>query len=311
MKCMKAKVEIVIVIFFGLLVTFWFQLTTFLGALCEFQVLSNEPSPLVVFGIALCFSIIGSGIAIYLLNTSKYTKVGNWVSTNVFTLLLLYTLSNIFCCAVKSTVIWSYERIKELLSLEWTIIGISITIFLVWNVIAIEYLDNKKPQKPTTSSPLSVMRYIQSKSDFTFETKSLLNNINLLLVNILSLLFATAIVYIGTAEASVLNQNMVLLTFFLCTNTVLGLFLDIFKYYFGRRRKLLADAKVTNADIILQNQIKEKTAKVLDSIDVINNLPNTSAEEKEKMTLKILISFLEGFPKASHNLQDENDDSIS
>ena len=287
------------------------QLTTFLGALCEFHVLSNKPSPLVALGIALCFSIIGSGIAICLLNTPKYTKVGNWLSANVFTLSLLYTLSNVFCSAVKSTVIWSYERIKELLSLEWTIIGVSITIFLVWNVIAIEYLDNKKPQKPTDSSPVNVMRYIQSKSDFTFEAKSLLNNINLLLVNVLVLLFATAIVYIGAAEASVLNQNMVLLAFFLCTNTILGLFLDIFKYYFGRRKRLLADAKVTNADIMLQNQIKEEAEKVLDSIDVIDNLSNISAEEKKTMTLKILTSFLEEFPKALYNLQDENNDSTS
>ena len=306
---MKTKIKIVIMTFFGLLAAFWLQLTTLLDALWEFRVLSDEASPLFTFGIALCFSIIGVVIAIYLLNTSKYTKIGNWLSANIFTLLLLYTLSNIFCCAVKSTVIWSYERIKELLSLEWTIIGISITIFLVWNVIAIEYLDNKKPQKPTNSSPINVMRYIQSKSDF--KIKYLLNNINLLLVNVLALLFATAIVYIGTAEASVLNQNMVLLAFFLCTNTILGLFLDIFKYYFEKRKRLLADAKVTNADIMLQNQINEEAEKVLHSIDVIDNLSDTSAEEKEKMILKILTSFLGGFPKASHNLQDKNNDSIS
>lgn len=308
---MKTKTKIVIMTFFGLLVAFWMLSTTLLDALCEFHVLSNKASPLFTFGIALCFSIIGAVIASYLLNTSKYTKIGNWLSANIFTLLLLYTLLNVFCCAAKSTVIWSYERIKELLSLEWTIVGISITIFLVWNVIAIEYLDNKKPQKPTDSSPVKVMRYIQSKSDFTSETKFLRYNINLLLVNVLTLLFATAIVYIGAAEASVLNQNMVLLTFFLCTNTILGLFLDIFRYYFEKSKRLLADAKVTNADIMLQNQIKEEADKVLDSIDVIDNLSNISAEEKEKMKRIILTSFLERFPKVSHNLQDGNNDSIS
>lgn len=308
---MKAKVKIVIISFFGLLFAFWLQLTTILDALCEFHVLSDEPSPLVALGLALCFSIIGAGIAIYLLNTPKYTKVGNWLSANISTLLLLYTLSNIFCCAVKSTVIWSYERIKELLSLEWTIIGVSITIFLIWNVIAIEYLDKKKPQKPTDSSPVNVMMYIQNKSDFTFETKLLLNNINLLLVNVFALLLATAIVYIGTSEATVLNQNMVLLAFFLCANTIIGLFLDIFKYYFEKRKRLLADAKVTNADIVLQNKIKEDAEKVLNSIKVIDNLSNISTEEKEKMTLKILTSFLEESPKESHNFQEKNDDFTS
>lgn len=296
------RIKVIVVTFLISLVAFWLQVTTIGDALYEFHLVSSKPSYLLSLCIGLLPAIICAVITNYLLNTTRYTRIENWLSRNISTLLLVYILTNVFCISIKSTLVWSYAKIKELLALEWTILGISIAIFLIWNVIAIDYLDKKKPQCPADSSQLSTAMYIKKKSDFALEAKLLLSNINLLLVNVLFLLITTILIYIGSSDATVLGQNAVLIALLLCTNTISGLFLDIYKFYFAKKKKLLDENKVTNADITLQNQILNNVEEALTACRAIEKLSGVSDEEKIKLKTKILSPFLGDFSE-DHSVQ--------
>ena len=74
----------------------------------------------------------------------KRSKFSFWIGKNYPKLLTVYLLLNIALVSIKSYASWSTEEIYDVLSIQWTIFGFSLTVFLVWNVV-IEYLKRKQP----------------------------------------------------------------------------------------------------------------------------------------------------------------------
>ena len=290
-KSIGIWIAIFVLVFGGALIFF----LTCLGAFYNFSLISNA---VWIYGsciAAAIFTIVSLAIGAVLIKSKKQTHLGNWLSTNAAKLMLAYILLDVFFVSIKSDIIWSFSDIKEVISLEWTIFGISAAMFLIWNVVAIEYLDKKKPKKPESKRPIIMWRYIQEKGTFYSNASVLLSNINLLSVNLICLIIATILVHVSSCAVTMLNQTMVILVLFLCTNSILGLFLDILKPFNEKKKEMLQETKVTNDDVDLQNKINQQVEKTLTAIEAIEALPNIDQEEKTKLISGIIQNFTDVF----------------
>ena len=224
----------------------------------------------------MIFSICATFIFQTRPNTKKKNRFVNWLSMHsskqvLFTVIFILGLSSL-----ERNVIWTLDELKDVISLEWSIFSISITIFLVWNVLILDYLKRKKPQCPYDSFPTYTWRYIQNKGKFYEKASSLFSSVSLLTVNLISLIVATAMTYISNTGITIWNQNVSIFSFFLCTNTIISLFLDILKPLNEEKSSMLQETKVTGKDIDLQNEIDSqisRTLMLLEEVDKLNNIP--------------------------------------
>ena len=132
----------------------------------EFEVL---PETVCLPASVLFSAVVQIGFIIFWVLTNKYakkTRLKNFLEMNYSYFLLTYLIS-IFCIAsIKSEIVWTLEKLEKILSIEWTIFSISITIFLVWNVLILQFLKNKQPTKGKNSSLIDKIGYIRKKADF-------------------------------------------------------------------------------------------------------------------------------------------------
>lgn len=252
---------------------------------------------LIVAGI---FSIVSLIVVIFLMKSKKKTKIGHWLSINSAKLTLSYILLLFFFSSVKSEVFLTIEDMKELVSLEWVILGISITVFLIWNVVTIEYLQKSKPQKPQNSLPTKIWLYLQKKEDFYSDATSLLSNVYLLLINLTVICIATVNIYVTSRTATIISESIVILGLYLSTNTIIGLILDIFKPFNEKKNAILRETKTTNKDIELQNSISKDGEKLLIAIEAINKLQSIDDEEKNKLKAELLSNYISKYDNESN-----------
>ena len=249
----------------------WVFLTNVLNALNEFWLLQGLRNlPLIL---AAIMSIICSFASVYFSAINRITKLENWLISNVDKMIIIFVLANGFFYSIKSTLTWSFTDIKDLLSLEWTIFGISVTIFIVWMVSVTDYLNPKKPKNPirTSLNPIEMSKFIKDKSLYFPQAKLLLSTIYMLFWNLLFLVF----------------------TLFLCTNTILELMCDLKKFFGEKSDYLLKDARVTNLDIDVQNSIHKRGKDVLIAIEIIDDAVSISEEEKVRLKKALLGQFME------------------
>lgn len=290
----KKSVKLIISVFALSLVGSFVLLVSFLDIFKEFKLITDK-SVVIGAGIAsLAFAIVVLTYTISRIKSERTSKLENWLSNNTAKILLYYIVANIFFVSIRSEVVWTQEEMRNLVSLEWSIFGISITIFLVWNVLVVNYLKEKKPQKPSEVSSVSTLRYILDKSSFYGTATLLFNTVSLLTCNLVLLTLATTMVYMPSDRWIILKQAVVTLVLYFSTNTIIVLFLDIIQPLKEERKVLLEESKVTSKDIETQNRIVEKSNKVFTAIDEIAQLEHLSKEEKDKITMELLRDFLEG-----------------
>ena len=265
----------------------------FLSVFSEFGLITNKT----VFSTAGIASFLSSVVVfvytISRIRSERTTKFENWLSNNISKLCLYYVIANFFFVSIKSEVVWSHDEIRNLVSLEWTILSISIAIFLVWNALIVNKLKDSKPQKPTELSSLSTLKYILEKGTFYGNATMLFMSINMLTCNLVLLTIATTLVYLGSNDFMILKQAVVTLALYFSTNTILELFMDILRPLNAEKKALLKETKVTNADVETQNRIIEKSNKTFTAIDEIAQLPHLSADEKQRITRELLRDFLD------------------
>ena len=93
--------------------------------------------------LSFVFSVVILVYVIIQSNSTKRTKLSNWIAMNWSKLSLYYIVSLICFVSIKTEIIWGFNQLENIISLEWTIFGISITIFLVWNVLISKYLTSR------------------------------------------------------------------------------------------------------------------------------------------------------------------------
>ncbi len=281
-------VLLVFALFFSFLYFF-----LFFNILIEFDLLVDIVGFVMSIALSFAFSIFILLYVIIRFNSQKRTKFSNWLLMNYPKLILYYIISLICFAAIKSEIVWSFEELKEVLSLEWSIFGISIAIFLVWNIVILEYIKKKKPIIPSGKSPIKKMKYIKEKGEFYQDASILFNSVALLVVNLFVILMATSSVYLVGHGINLLNQNIVIISLFFCTNTLLSLFIGILRPLKEEKKEILKSSKISNEEVQLENEIQDKIAKVSIALYQIKNSALFTEEEKTEISKKLVAEFVE------------------
>lgn len=274
---------------FALLFLYFFVL---LGVPHNFEWISSN-AQLIASGIlGGFFATVVLVYTIYRFNATRKTKFDNWLDMNYPKLLLYYVVSTICFSSIDNTVKFSIEELRNMISLEWTIFGITITVFLVWNAIIVDCLAKKKPVQVDNPSPILKMTYIEKKGEF-FQIASLsFNNVVFLTIEMFVLICATASTYLITSEKNLLVQNIDMLSFAFVTNGLAELFIDMLKPLKESRQALLEDARVSNEEVEEQNQILNASETLLTTIDRIESSKALTDEQKESIKEALLHEYL-------------------
>ena len=207
---------------------------------------------------------------------------------------------------MKSEVIWSFEEMKDAVSLEWTIFGLSVTIFLVWNVLILQYLKDKRPKKTNDAGLLQKRRFIKDKADFYHRASVTFNTVTLLTINLFVLIITTAIVYIIKDDISLWNQNIVIFCFYFGTNTIIQLFLDILQPLNEDKKYILKETRVSNDEIKIQNEIDDQISEIITTWNTLEKVESID-EEQKKLIKAELIYKLVGIKLIDSNKEDKEE----
>ncbi len=253
----------------------------------EVKIMSENTSTLVTIVCVLISSIFFTILAFVSLNTKNKT-ISTWFSLNYAKIILFYIVICIMLISLKTETIFKYETLKEFISVQWSILGLSIAIFLIWNGVVFKYLEERRPKKTDNPFPIEQYEYINEKIDFYQMATERFNSITLLIINLMLLAVATTTVYIVYNKVTLLNQNLSIASYYFCSNTIISLFFDILLPFIDRKRKILKNMKVSNPEKRLQNRITEEVNSTLTAFETINQNVNLTNEEKYKLKEQLL-----------------------
>lgn len=223
------------------------------------------------------------------------TNFSFWLKRNYSKLLLGYFLIIIALVSMKGQPIWTEEVVRDVLSIQWTIFGLSLTIFLVWNVIIVDFLKKKQPKECDPDDLIQKYKVVMKKDSLSQEIETTFSTTILLTINLFLLLLSTTFIYITPEADSVFTQNILHCSYFFTTNSIVCLFIDILKPLKNDKAEMLKNNSVTKEDInnaeaafLTQAIIDGLTEKVM-SLDS----EKYTQEEKRKMIDECLEVFKE------------------
>lgn len=246
------------------------------------------------FGIAAVVSAAVALIGTVLIIVHGKTRIGEtsfsfWFHKNTAKIIIGYILFLIALFSIKNEAVWTTEAVYDIVSLQWMIFGLSLTIFLVWNVIIVEFLKRKQPKELDSDDPFQKYKIVLEKHDFSQEVEVTYSTIILLTINLLLLLISTSLIYISAKPNLILTQNILRCSFFLTTNSIIVLFVDILKPLKRDKTEMLKNNNVTKSEfntaqvaILLQNALEEINEKL--GLDI----EKYTQEEKEILLNKFL-----------------------
>lgn len=279
-----------------------FSFPLFYG-LCKFNIL---PDSTTLFG-PLGVSIIILAFLIYKKKTKKKaltsTKTRKWLEHNIPQIILIYLLTAICIASIETELIWNEKEIKEIISLEWTMLSISITIFLVWDVIIIQFLKQQQPHRKNHFSVLNEIEYIEEKDSFHQLVAFTFNSVYFIIINIVVLILATSTTYLSKSNVSIADQTLVHISFYVCTNTMILLFMDILQPIKQQKEQMLEASKVTAEDLELQKKTLRIIRDVKEICDYVDEEIDTIPEEQKQKIINIFLQFISLF-----NRQKNSDD---
>lgn len=238
-------------------------------------------------------AFVGAVLMVCSTKRIKETKFSFWLGKNYPKLLIGYILVVLVLASVKAQPIWTTDTVFEILSVQWTIFGLSLTIFLVWNVIIVEFLKNKQPKESDLSSLLSKYTLAIEKKTFSQEIETTFNTVVLLTINLFLLLLSTMAIYVSAKPESVVTQNILLCSFFFTTNSIICLFIDILMPLKKDKAEMLKNNNVTKEDID-KAQAALFAQAIIDVLKerVMSLDPEKYTDDEKK---ELLIGYLEAF----------------
>ena len=219
------------------------------------------------------------------------TKLDFWLDNNRPKIILWYMICLLLFGSVSKDAIWTTGEIKDILTLEWTIWGLSITIFLVWNILIIDYLRKKRPVELEESEYFHHYQELKEKQSFAQEVDSTWSSVVLLSINLILLLFSSSLVYIQHVPESVFTQNILKCSFFFSTNTIVSLFFDMLKPLLADKKTLKADNQVTKKELDAALAGDFVHMFLAEMVKQIHNMSELSEEEQKQLSIQFLESF--------------------
>lgn len=257
---------------------------------------------LIISGIV---AFIGAVLIVRSTKRFKETKLSFWLGKNYPKLLLGYILAVLMISSINNQPIWTADMVYEVLSLQWTIFGLSLTIFLVWNVIMVEFLKAKRPNVSDSSSLFQKYTLALEKKTYTQEIDTTFNSVVLLTINLFLLLLSSTMIYLSMKPESIITQNILLCSFFFTTNSIICLFIDILSPLKKDKEEMLKNNSVTKSDID-KAYAAHFTQAIIDGITQgVMALDSDKYTEEDKK--KLIVEYLTAFKDFAKNR--ENSDS--
>lgn len=291
MKKILLNIGLCILVFIVSIAMSFLYLFTFMNVFCRFNLISKVFLLIFSAALSLVFSIFVTIYTIICTNLPKSTKLSNWLAMNWHKFSLYYVISLICFEAIRSEIIFDFNALNNLISLEWTILGISITIFLVWNVLIVNYLKEKKPKEKQGCLPLEKLKTITQKGEFYQNANSLFNAVTLLIINIIVLILASGATYINKNSINLYNQNIAIVSFFFCTNTLIDLFMGVLKPLNEEKKHILDGTKISNKEVSEGNKIFEKTTNLITVMEEINASKLFDEQQKQEIIKKLILEY--------------------
>ena len=191
-----------------------------------------------IFNNIFIFSLLfgfAHAVLIFCVSTSK-TEFGSrvflFLKGHIYHFFLIILMIHLCIMSITTEVSYSSESLNNLLSVEWTIFGLSLTIYLVWNVLIVNYLRTITPK--FTDNHLSAnihadTRLALQKERFLDKIEKTQLSVITLPINLAFILLSSILVYFDQLSEELFTQNMVRCTFTLSVLTIILLFVDILK----------------------------------------------------------------------------------
>ena len=244
-------------------------------------------------------ALIGSVLIVRSTKRFKETKLSFWFGKNYPKLLLGYILAVLAIGSINNQAIWDADMVSEVLSLQWTIFGLSLTIFLVWNVLMVEFLKGKQPKVSDASSLYQKFTLALEKKTYTQEIDATFNSVVLLTINLFLLLLSSTMIYISMKPESIITQNILLCSFFFTTNSILCLFMDILSPLKKDKEEMLENNSVTQSDMDKAYAAQFAQAIIDGITQGVMALDSDKYTEEDKK--KLIVEYLMAFKDFSKN----------
>lgn len=307
---MKYIVTACIKTFLFTFIGIFFLIFSFLNIFYQFNLLSAQVLLFSSCTISITFSLICAIVSVVHMRSEKRTRLSQWINLNAAKFASSYLLLTAFFYSIRPDLCLATDDIKSLISLEWGILSISVTVFLIWNVVIMEYLEKRKPHEPKNALPTKVWIYLQEKENFYSDATQLLSNARLLFFNLIAVCIATYSIYISSETRTLISQSIAIFALYFSSNTILGLILDILRPFNERKKALLQDTKATAEDLKRQNKIAEETEKVLTTVETIEKLQDIDPSEKYKLKYELLKDYINTYGiKSLESTPDKGDDN--
>lgn len=255
--------------------------------------------------ISAIVAFVGTVLIVCSTKRFRETKVSFWLSKNYPKLLLGYFLVVLTIGSLNSQPIWDADMVSEVLSLQWSIFGLSLTIFLVWNVLMVEFLKGKQPKVSDSSSLYQKFILALEKKSYTQEIDTIFNSVVLLTINLFLLLLSSTMIYISMKPESIITQNILLCSFYFTTNSILCLFMDILLPLKKDKEEMLKNNSVTQSDIDKAYAAQFAQAIIDGITQGVMALDSDKYTEEDKK--KLIVEYLTAFKDFAKNR--ENTDS--
>lgn len=297
-----------ILLFFASIFFLGFLVISILMCINNFVKVSDKALFWCCIGVVIV-SVIYTGLMVRGTKRFRETRLSFGLEKNGPKLLLGYFLTVFALGSIKNELIWDANTASDMLSLQWSIFGLSLTIFLVWNVIIVEFLKNRQPKEPGSSELLQKYKLALEKRSFSQEIETTFFSVVLLTINLFLLLVSTSLIYISAKSESIITQNILHCSFFFTTNSIACLFLDILKPLKKNKADMLKDNNVTKEDID-KAQAALFAQAIIDGITqgvMALDSEKYTEEEKKKMIVEYLEFFRDGLKSKEKNETDEQE----
>lgn len=218
-------------------------------------------------------------------------KFDIWLHKNKASLMLFIFFLSICSLNMREELSWTYEKVKETLTLEWTILGFTMALFVVWHTIIPKFLANKKPDRKMISSIDKAM-LIEEKYDFFQMVSSSFGSIALLSLNLFFLIFTTCYVYILNDDVTLFGQNITIISFLFCTNSFVDMFFGVLPPLLQAKEDLLQHANVTQEDFKFVETVAKQLEETSAFFATVDSLEGIDEADKEKIKLEAAKKFL-------------------
>lgn len=213
----------------------------------EFELMSGKL--VIILGLS-----IGAFFTVIIIAYFTYLSIKNsellWLKQNGDTILLLVILISIIFISLTSTLKWMPSEVKDVISIQWVILGTSITIFFVWHVLIMTYLKKKSDDVSEAKGTYqSEYDRLNDKVVLVSESNTFSGTIIMLAVNLLSLVLVTALVYLANGSESVVIQNFIIISFCLSAHSIVRLFWDIIVLVLNEKNEIKKMNKISNEEL--------------------------------------------------------------